>query len=438
MNQGLRTRKATSHNLGISRLWARGFAAVWAALALTVVLSVGPAKAVPFAYITNYVANNVSVIDTATNIVVATVAVGDLPVGIAVTPDGSHVYVANSLPNSVSVIDTATNTVVASVSVGGQPTGVAVTPDGKHTYVTDLGSNSVSVIDTATNTVVATVAVGSSPYGVAVHPDGKHAYVTNAGSGTVSVIDTATNTVVATVAVGSFPYGVAVHPDGKHAYVTNAGSGTVSVIDTATNTVVATVAVGEFPSGVAVTPDGRHSYVANQISNTVSVIDTGTNTVVATVGGQNRPVAVGIIPPPLGIPFGAFSAKLEIHFGKSPNTEHLNFNANLILGSASNGINPPAEPVTIKVGTFTITIPPGSFDGTGFGPFQFEGVIDGVRLVVLIQPTGATRYSFHAVAHNANLTGTTNPVPVTLTIGDDSGTTTVKANISPKGGQAQM
>jgi YVTN family beta-propeller protein len=115
MNHGLRTRKATSHNLGISRLWARGFAAVWAALALTVVLSVGPAKAVPFAYITNYLANNVSVIDTATNMVVATVAVGDLPGGIAVTPDGSHVYVANSLPNSVSVIDTATNTVVASV-----------------------------------------------------------------------------------------------------------------------------------------------------------------------------------------------------------------------------------------------------------------------------------------------------------------------------------
>jgi hypothetical protein len=42
------------------------------------------------------------------------------------------------------------------------------------------------------------------------------------------------------------------------------------------------------------------------------------------------------------------------------------------------------------------------------------------------------------VAHDANLTGTANPVPVTLTIGDDSGATSVNANISPMGGQARM
>ena len=77
------------------------------------------------------------------------------------------------------MIDTATNTVVATVAVGSGPSGVAVTPDGKHAYVTNAGFNTVSVIDTASNTVVATVPVGSFPVGVAVTPDGKHAYVTN-------------------------------------------------------------------------------------------------------------------------------------------------------------------------------------------------------------------------------------------------------------------
>jgi hypothetical protein len=115
------------------------------------------------------------------------------------------------------------------------------------------------------------------------------------------------------------------------------------------------------------------------------------------------------------------------------------------LGSASNGIHPVTEPVTLKVGTFTATIPPGSFkiaddqddqndqeEAVGmkrFGPFHFNGVIKGVRLVVGIEPTGAKRYAFHAIAHSANLTGTVNPVMVTLTIGDDSGTTPVKAKI---------
>ena len=43
------------------------------------------------AYITNNSDNSVSVIDTATNTVTATIPVGDGPFGVAVTPDGSKV-----------------------------------------------------------------------------------------------------------------------------------------------------------------------------------------------------------------------------------------------------------------------------------------------------------------------------------------------------------
>jgi YVTN family beta-propeller protein len=76
------------------------------------------------------------------------------------------------------------------VAVGSIPRGLAVTPDGKHAHVADSGDNTVSVIDTASNTVVATVPVGSLPFGVAVTPDGKRAYVANNLVTTVSVIDT--------------------------------------------------------------------------------------------------------------------------------------------------------------------------------------------------------------------------------------------------------
>ena len=43
---------------------------------------------------------------------------------VAVTPDGTKVYVANEFTNTVSVIDTATTTVVATVPVGGFPLGI--------------------------------------------------------------------------------------------------------------------------------------------------------------------------------------------------------------------------------------------------------------------------------------------------------------------------
>jgi hypothetical protein len=56
-------------------------------------------------------------------------------------------------------------------------------------------------------------------------------------------------------------------------------------------------------------------------------------------------------------------------------------------------------------------------------------VIGGARLEALIAPTGSSRYALVAAAQDANLTGTVNPVPVTLTIGDDCGTASVTALI---------
>jgi YVTN family beta-propeller protein len=91
---------------------------------------------------------------------------------VAVTPDGARVYVTILNGTFVSVIDAATNAVIATVTVGLDPEGVAVTPDGKRVYVANDLSGSVSVIDTATNSVTATVAVGLQPlaFGVFIQP----------------------------------------------------------------------------------------------------------------------------------------------------------------------------------------------------------------------------------------------------------------------------
>jgi len=250
--------------------------------------------AAPFAYIANYNSSNVSVIDTATNTVTATVTVGTNPYGVSVNPAGTRVYVTNGGTNNVSVIDTATNTVTATVAVGSSPRGVSVNPAGTRVYVANSGSANVSVIDTATNTVTATVVVGSFPYGVSVNPAGTRVYVANNSSDNVSVIDTATNTVTATVPVGIQPRGVSVNPAGTRVYVANIASDNVSVINTATNTVTATVAVGIQPYGVSVNPAGTRVYVVNASSANVSVIDTATNTVTATVAVGSHPRGISV------------------------------------------------------------------------------------------------------------------------------------------------
>jgi YVTN family beta-propeller protein len=466
-------------------LWMRVLAALWPAMAVVIGSSAQTAGAAPFAYVANsnpftVQSSTVSVIDTASSPpeIVAAIPVGRVPAGVAVTPNGKQAYVTNEFdsPGTVSVIDTASNTVTSTITVGDFPIGVAISADGARAYVANGGfSGTISVIDTTASppAVLATVPVGVGPFGIAVSADGTRAYVTNNGSDSVSVIDTTVSppTVVATVEVGRQPKGVAVTPDGERVYVANSGSDTASVIDmtvsppavvgspiplggqpwgvvvtpdgtkvyvanansnnvsvigTSTNTVTATVAAGGSPTGLAITPEGDNVYVANASSNTVSVIDT-TASSVTTVSVGVFPEAVGIMPPPQCVPFRAFSGKLRIAFSKKRNTGSFDLEASLALGSASNGLNPRTQPVSIKVGTFSTTIPPGSFTRRGFGPFTFYGVINGVRLQVAIVPNGVFRYLFQAQAAQVSLTGNVNPVPVTLNIGDDCGAASINA-----------
>jgi YVTN family beta-propeller protein len=157
----------------------------------------------PFAYVTNNGSGSVSVIDTATNAVVATPSVDGAPLRIAVTPDGTRAYIASRGDDGiVSVLDTATNTVAQTIPAVTDffIAGVAITPDGKRAYLASSGNDhTVKVLETATNTVAATIPMENS-IDIAITPDGKHAYVTNFEG--VSVIDTATNKVETTIQVG--------------------------------------------------------------------------------------------------------------------------------------------------------------------------------------------------------------------------------------------
>jgi YVTN family beta-propeller protein len=177
--------------ISTSVLWMTGFLFVASALCGAHAEQHYPAKAAIFGYVTNVNDNTVSVIDTASNSVVATIPVGGFPDGVATTPDGIRAYVTNAFDSTVSVIDTASNKVIATIPVGSAPAGVAITPDGtrpiehddhRHqslAYVANEADNTVSVIDTVSNTVVDTIPVRPEPNGVVITSDGTHAYVTN-------------------------------------------------------------------------------------------------------------------------------------------------------------------------------------------------------------------------------------------------------------------
>ncbi len=286
-------------------------------------------------YVTNSGSDCVSVIDRQRDMVVATIAVGQEPMGIVTSADGTKVYVANAGSNSISVIDTAAGRVTNTISnFGYSPVELALSEDGRWLYATNPKSDNVSVIDTGSNTVVRRVSVGRRPAGIAADADRRKVYVANNGSNSVSIVDTDSYTVGASVTVGLSPSGVAIHED--KLYVANWGSNNISVIRIPGYSVTKTipvaqrplwlqsglsgriyvsnadnneifflyasmgmvtnsVSVGDSPSHMAVDTLRRKLYVVNGLSEDVSVIDLATRKVKTVVEVGTKPYGIALI-----------------------------------------------------------------------------------------------------------------------------------------------
>jgi YVTN family beta-propeller protein len=282
------------------------------------------ARAAPFAYVTN-IEGHVSVIDTATDTVTATIPIGG-SCDIAVHPDGTRAYATTD--NGVVVIDTANNSVVTTVPVVPMRSaaGIAVAPDGAHVYVvnyTDPGG--LTTIDSATLSVVGSVRFQPASESwagerysrkVAVSPDGERAWVTNTYdtfephgcSGnpdecplTVAIVDLATNEEVGVATdVGAHLGGIAASPWGDRAYV---ASQTEQLWGRYIGPFGVTVVglfggAGHIPFNyaldVAVDPSGALVYATSEPLRAVVVIDAKTNAVIAQVPAGFSPRALAV------------------------------------------------------------------------------------------------------------------------------------------------
>src|SRR5260370_1966674 len=98
----------TSHQLLHGTIWQHLSSVLFLLLSLGAGLGTATAQAQTSAYVTN-ASGTVSVIDTTTHTVAATIPVGLFPSRVAFTPDGTRAYVTNTF-NYNSVIDTDTDT----------------------------------------------------------------------------------------------------------------------------------------------------------------------------------------------------------------------------------------------------------------------------------------------------------------------------------------
>jgi 6-phosphogluconolactonase len=357
---------------------------------------------------------------------------------------------------------------------------VTTDPSGKFAYVVNVctlvapgctppGTVSAYTIDRTmcalTPVLGSPFMAGGSPESVAVNPAGTFAYVVN-DTGTISAYSIDSHTGALTpiagspfVATGLTPVSVAVDPAGKFAYVANycginscdRGGVGVYAINSTTGalTVVpgAFVAAGTTPNTAVVDPSGKFVYVSNECADdfcssgigSVSAysIDSVSGLLTPIVGAPFaagvRPKSLAVVSQSGNVPFECFKVKAEIDEDRKTSFHVEGFFA---LSKGSNGIDPDSESVELQVGSYLVSIPAGSFNQKGRrdrdrkkNEFKFDGEINNVDLRIQIIRVKGDDYLFTSEGRGHILQGIKNPVTVGLTIGDDEGSTTVKADI---------
>jgi YVTN family beta-propeller protein len=119
------------------------------------------------ALVANSGSNSVSVVDTLYDDVLSTITVGNQPVALAASSNGSTAYVANYTDGTVSQVNLSTNAVTATVAVGGKPTSLALTANGilwvgGAGFLTEINTQNMSVTATESTAGRAIIALGYS------------------------------------------------------------------------------------------------------------------------------------------------------------------------------------------------------------------------------------------------------------------------------------
>jgi len=268
-------------------------------------------------YVTNEVSGDMSIIDSGTYQVLATVPLGKRPRGIHASPDGKTIYVAlsgspiagpdvdeSTLPppdksaDGIGVFDVKQNKIVRIIRAGSDPENFDVSPDGTKLFVSNEDDAAVSIVDLASGTVAKTLKMGEQPEGVKVTPDGKYAWVTSEEAGTISVVDPEAGKLVKTIKVGHRPRSIAFLPDGSRAYVNAENDGTVVVVDAVKKRMINTIPLGKpglvKPMAVLLSADAKTLYVSTGRGRRVFTIDTETNKPIASLEVGKRPWGIAL------------------------------------------------------------------------------------------------------------------------------------------------
>ncbi len=202
--------------------------------------------------------------------------------GLAAAPSGAQqkLYVLNSNTDDMDVVDVATNRVIKTVKVGQLPHGIAAARSQDLLYVSTEGDGGLTVVDTVKDEVVRKHHIfGHRPNEIDCTSDGRYVYVPVLGDGVYEVFDSLRETIITRIPVDGFPHNVVASPDDRYMYLSaydpesrpgetvvagvesTAINKKIYVIETASHSVVATIPTQNTPRPIAISPEGDRLYV---------------------------------------------------------------------------------------------------------------------------------------------------------------------------------
>ena len=218
------------------------------------------------------------------------------PLNVTFTPDGSKAYVGNYGAHWVGVVDVRRHELMKKIQIAEIPTfskldperylgeikGINVamfSPDGKYLYAADGDLGVVGVIDPREDKVVKTIRVGPNPWRIYMGHDGKYAITPNNGDQTISIIDLHANKVAATLEAG--PNMTGVNFAGGKAFVISSTSGFVYVYNMDTLKPAGRLKIGTNVQLETATTDtaDQKLYLADSTENAVVIIDAKTEAI---------------------------------------------------------------------------------------------------------------------------------------------------------------
>ncbi len=221
-------------------------------------------------YVANRGTDTVSEIDAVTGRIVRAIRVGQGPVAVALSPNGTRLYSADARSQTVTAIDLMSGNRLATVEVAATPTALLHHPIEERLFV--LAEMQIQEINTSTLQTSRQVSLGEidgGSGGMALTSNGSEIWVTLNQQKQVLVFDTIAFAVAGTIGLDSNPQEIiiiALRADRQadQAYIVLPETNRLAIVDVAERRVIHLVALDHSPNRVAVSSDGSTVAVITQ------------------------------------------------------------------------------------------------------------------------------------------------------------------------------